>query len=411
MEGVVCAVSAPDPEGADDRAKRNRTINASRAPALPRGNPMSVVLRRVVLGLVACAFAAGLGAQPAPGPPLRILVGFAAGGTTDFAARALAAELTVSLDRPVVVDNRPGASGRIAASALRHAPPDGATVMLAPMVVTVLAPLLWERPGYEPARDFAPVAHVAGFAIAIAVGSNVPARSITEFAAWAKDAPGGASYGVSAAGGLPHLFAELVGRTAGIDWVAVPYRGLAPLEVDLVGGRLPAAVDALSNLIELHRGGRARILAVSGEHALASASRRRDVPRTGPWRDRRARLARDARASGDAVRSDRRTLVRDRCRAARAARARATGPPGIRADGDDAGRARGDFRGGRRPLGAGHSRRGIPGRMRIAGADWDGLCLMAGSFPNGRNSLQREEGVGLKADPREEARSVGRASA
>jgi tripartite-type tricarboxylate transporter receptor subunit TctC len=265
MEGFVRAVSAPDPTGADDRAKRNRTINASRAPALLHGNPMSVVLRRIVLGLVACACAAGLGAQPAPKPPLRILVGFAAGGTTDTAARALAAELTVSLDRTVIVDNRPGASGRIAASALRQAPPDGATVMLAPMVVTVLAPLLWERPGYEPARDFAPVAHVAGFAIAIAVGSNVPARSIAEFAAWAKDAPGGASYGVSAAGGLPHLFAELVGRTAGIDWVAVPYRGLAPLEVDLVGGRLPAAVDALSNLIELHRSGRARILAVSGE--------------------------------------------------------------------------------------------------------------------------------------------------
>lgn len=210
------------------------------------------------------AWVGGACGQPVATTPLRILVGFTAGGTTDQAARLLADDLRESLGRPVIVDNRPGASGRIAAMALKHAPPDGSTVMLAPMVVTVLAPLVWEQPGYDPARDFAPVAHVASYAIALAVGPTVPARSFAEFVAWSKASPGRTGYGVSAAGGLPHLLAVVVGRASGIDWVAVPYRGLAPLEVDLAGGHIPAAMDALSNLIELHRAGRARIVATSG---------------------------------------------------------------------------------------------------------------------------------------------------
>jgi len=227
---------------------------------------MDAIFRRIAIVPIAMALAwvGGACGQPVEKAPLRILVGFTAGGTTDQAARLLADELRESLGRPVIVDNRPGASGRIAAMALKHAPADGSTVMLAPMVVTVLAPLVWDQPGFDPARDFAPVAHVASYAIALAVGPNVPAGTFAGFVAWSKASPGRAGYGVSAAGGLPHLFAVVVGRASGIDWVAVPYRGLAPLEVDLAGGHIPAAMDALSNLIGLHRAGRARILATSG---------------------------------------------------------------------------------------------------------------------------------------------------
>lgn len=226
-------------------------------------------LRAIVLATVLAAACAGALAQPAAKPPLRILVGFVAGGTTDQAARLLAEHLRGLLDRPVIVDNKPGASGRIAAAALRNAAPDGNTVMLAPMVVTTLAPMVWPTLDYDPARDFAPVAHVADYAIALAVGTEIPARDVRELAAWMRASPERATYGLSAAGSLPHLFGVIVGRSAGIPWIAVPYRGLAPMEVDLAGGRIAAAMDALSNLIELHRSGRARIIATSGESRSA----------------------------------------------------------------------------------------------------------------------------------------------
>jgi tripartite-type tricarboxylate transporter receptor subunit TctC len=197
-------------------------------------------------------------------PPLRILVGFSAGGTTDQAARLLAPYLKESLGRAVVVDNRTGASGRVAAVALKQAAPDGATVMLAPLVVTTLAPLVSTQLDYDPVRDFAPVAHVADYAIALAVNVSIPARTLAEFVAWTKASPERANYGVSAAGSLPHLFGVIVARTTGVPWVAVPYRGRAPMEADLLGGQIAAAMDALSNLIELHRAGRTRIIATSG---------------------------------------------------------------------------------------------------------------------------------------------------
>ena len=222
------------------------------------------------MGTIALAFAlssvggaTGIAQDPSK-PPLRILVGFTAGGTTDRAARLLANELKDSLGRTVIVENKPGASGRIAAMALKNAAPDATTIMLAPMVVTVLAPMVWSRLDYDPGHDFAPVAHVANFAMALAVNVDNPARNLAGLAAWAKAFPGQANYGVSALGSLPHLFGVIVGQATGMPWIAIPYRGSAPLEANLVGGQIAAAIDALSNLIELHRAGKIRIIATSG---------------------------------------------------------------------------------------------------------------------------------------------------
>lgn len=219
--------------------------------------------------VVATAFAVVLPAaaqpsQSASNTPIRILVGFVAGGTTDIAARLLAEDLRQSLERPVVVDDRPGASGRIAANALKHAAPDGTTIMLAPMVVTVLAPLVWKHLDYVPASDFVPVAQVANYPIALAVNAQLPVRSMSELTAWARSAPDRANYGTPAAGSLPHLFGVALGRATGIAWVHVPYRGLAPMANDLMGNQISVSLDALSNLIELHRAGMVRIIATSG---------------------------------------------------------------------------------------------------------------------------------------------------
>ena len=245
--------------------KYNRAFCSHRIATLvhPTGLLRSVRTLALAFGLISVGTATG-NAQDLGKPPLRILVGFTAGGTTDQAARLLANHLKDSLGRTVIVEDKPGASGRIAAIALKTAPPDATTIMLAPMVVTVLAPMVWAHLDYDPGHDFAPVAGVANYSMALAVNVDIPAGNLSEFAAWAKAHPGQANYGVSAAGSLPHLFGVIVGQATGMPWVAVPYRGNAPLEADLVGGQITAAIDALSNLIELHRAGKIRIIATSG---------------------------------------------------------------------------------------------------------------------------------------------------
>ena len=195
---------------------------------------------------------------------MRIIVGFAAGGSSDIAARMLADKLKDSLGVPFIVENRVGGGGRIAAEALKNAAPDGTTFLLTPVVVPVLAPLVYKQLSYDPAKDFAPVAQVATYQFALAVGPDHPARSVPEFVAWLKANPTQANFGSPAPGSLPHFFGLMIGKATGVEMVHIAYKGGAPLATDLMGGQIPAGVDALSDMIELHRGGKIRIIATSG---------------------------------------------------------------------------------------------------------------------------------------------------
>jgi len=203
-------------------------------------------------------------AQNAFKGPLRILVGFAAGGSSDIAARMLADKLKDTVSQPVVVENRVGAGGRIAAEALKNAPPDGATMLLTPVVVPVLAPLVFKQLNYDPAKDFAPVSQVATYQFAFAVAPGNPAKTVPEFVAWLKAHPAQANFGSPAPGSLPHFFGLMVGQATGIDMVHIAYKGGAPLATDLMGGQIAAGIDALSDMMELHRAGKIRIIATSG---------------------------------------------------------------------------------------------------------------------------------------------------
>jgi tripartite-type tricarboxylate transporter receptor subunit TctC len=203
-------------------------------------------------------------AQGAIKGPVRIIVGFAAGGSSDIAARMLADKLKDSLGVPVIVENKVGAGGRIAAEALKNAAPDGATLLLVPVVVPVLAPLVYKQLPYDPARDFAPVAQVATYQFAFALGPSHPAKTVPEFVAWLKANPTQANFGSPAPGSLPHFFGLMIGKVTGVEMVHIAYKGGAPLATDLMGGQIPAGVDALSDMIELHRGGKIRIIATSG---------------------------------------------------------------------------------------------------------------------------------------------------
>ena len=196
--------------------------------------------------------------------PVKILVGFAPGGSADIAARLLADKLKDELKQPVVVDNKPGAGGRIAAEMLKSSSPDGSTIMLAPIVVPVLAPLVFSKLPYDPATDFAPVAAVANFQFGLSVNASHPAKTLAELVAWWKANPAQANYGTPAPGSLPHFFGVMIARDAGLDLIHVPYNGGGPLMTALMGNQVSSAIDTLVDQIELQRSGKIRVLASAG---------------------------------------------------------------------------------------------------------------------------------------------------
>jgi tripartite-type tricarboxylate transporter receptor subunit TctC len=217
---------------------------------------------------LACVAALALGALPARADvdkPVRLLVGFAPGGSADIAARLIADRIKGDLHQPVVVENRPGAGGRLVADVVKNAPADGSVLMLTPIVVTVLAPMVFSKLSYDPVADFAPVAQVANFQFALSVNANHPAKTMQELVAWYKANPSKANYGSPAAGSLPHFFGVMIARGTGVDLIHVPYNGGGPMMNALIGGdQIAAGIDTLVEHVEQYRAGRVRILATSG---------------------------------------------------------------------------------------------------------------------------------------------------
>ena len=239
--------------------------------------------RRQILSIATAAgLSAGLAHQPAVAQTdkaLRVLVGFPPGGSADVLARMLAEKMKDELKRPVIVDNKPGAGGRVAAEMLKNAAPDGDTVMVAPIVVPVLAPLTFAKLNYNPATDFAPVVQLASFQFGLAAPGDAPYKSMAEFMAWLKANPAKANFGHPGAGSLPHFFGLMIGREAGVDILPVPFQGGAPLITALAGGQVASGIDVLGEQLELHRAGKLRILATSG------AQRSKLVPEVPTFRE------------------------------------------------------------------------------------------------------------------------------
>jgi len=196
--------------------------------------------------------------------PVKLLVGFAPGGSADIAARLIADRMKDELKQPVVVENRPGAGGRIVAEAVKNSPADGSVLMLTPIVVPVLAPMVFTKLNYDPIADFAPVAQVGNFQFALSVNASHPAKNMKELIAWYKANPTQANFGSPAPGSLPHFFGVMISNSAGLELTHVPYNGGGPMMNALMGDQLTAAIDTLAEQVELHRTGRVRILASTG---------------------------------------------------------------------------------------------------------------------------------------------------
>lgn len=216
---------------------------------------------QAVAAVALAAVAAVAGAQDGP---IRILVGYAPGSTSDGIARLLVDRVRTSLGTPVIVENRPGANGFIAAEALKNARPDGKTLMISPIAVTVFAPFTHANLRYDPLKDFAPVSLAARFQFALAVGPATPVKTLPEHVAWLRANPAKAAYGLPLAGGPGHFLGVMIARETGVDLNFVTYKGGGPLVTDLVGGQLPAAIALVSDMIKQHQAKRLTMLAVFG---------------------------------------------------------------------------------------------------------------------------------------------------
>ncbi|WP_286538180.1 Bug family tripartite tricarboxylate transporter substrate binding protein [Variovorax sp. J31P179] len=196
--------------------------------------------------------------------PLRILVGFPAGVAVDVVSRIIAEKMREELKRTVIVENRPGAGGRLAAELLKNAPPDGNTLMIAPIVVPVLAPLVFNKLNYDPNTDFTPVGRICDFGFALAVPGDSPVKNLKEYAAWLKANPQQASFGSPAAGSLPHFFGVMIGDALGVQMVHAPFNGGAALQSAVLGNHVPAGIDVVFEWLQNAKAGKVRVLATSG---------------------------------------------------------------------------------------------------------------------------------------------------
>lgn len=221
--------------------------------------------RHLVLAGLSTSLAASAVQAQADRPPLRILVGFPPGGSADTIARLLAERLREPLGgQNVVVDNKPGAAGRIAIDALKNAAPDGNTVLVMPSGPVVLFPHVFKKLSYDVNKDLAPVSQLAGFQFAVVSGPKTNVKSVAEMLAKAKADPSTANYGSSGNGTVPHFLGVMMGEAAGVQLQHVPYQGGAPAMNALLGGHIGYNVDVVSEALEQHRAGKVRIIAVAG---------------------------------------------------------------------------------------------------------------------------------------------------
>lgn len=202
--------------------------------------------------------------------PLKILVGFAAGGSADQTARLLADQLRTQLGRPVIVDNRTGAGGRLAVETAKAAKPDGDTLVFVPHGPMTLFPHIYRSLRYNPVSDFAPIGRVCTFDFGLATGPATPAKSMAEYLAWAKQPKNQASFGSPGPGTVPHFIGQALAERTKVPITHVPYRGAAPSLIDLIGGSVSLVIAPVADMLEQHKAGKIRVLATTGSTPSAA---------------------------------------------------------------------------------------------------------------------------------------------
>lgn len=221
---------------------------------------------KIILGSLLASIAIAIAATPAaaqyPVKPIRIIIGFAAGGPTDLVARALAQDMTAALGQSVIVENRTGANALIATVAVAKAPADGYTLLYNSLNHTI-NPLLMKNAGYDPIRDFAPISLMQTTPSILVLGAGQPYGSVRDLVQAAKAKPGAITFGSAGNGGSAHLTAELLKSQSGVNMVHVPFRGNAPAMTDVMGGNVTFMFYPISGLQEFLGTKRLKALAIT----------------------------------------------------------------------------------------------------------------------------------------------------
>jgi tripartite-type tricarboxylate transporter receptor subunit TctC len=222
---------------------------------------MKVTLRLLTVLLLACAAAPGW-AQSYPNKPVRILVGYAPGGGTDIMARAIGVKLTDTLKQQFVIENRPGANANIAAKLAADAPADGYTILFM-SVAHIMSKPVYKNLGYDIERDFVPITVVTNVPNVLCLHPSLPVKNVKELIALAKAKPGTLTYATSGVGSPEHFAGEMFKMMTGTDMLPIPYKGGAPLAVDLVGGQVMLAFNTAPPIMPHIQSGRVRAIAVT----------------------------------------------------------------------------------------------------------------------------------------------------
>jgi tripartite-type tricarboxylate transporter receptor subunit TctC len=227
------------------------------------------LIRFLLAALSATMLAGGARAQDYPHKPIRIIVPYTAGGSSDFVARTIAAKLQENLKSPVVVENKPGGNAQIGCDYVAKSAPDGYTLLLAGMTTHAAAPALYKKLPYDTIKDFAPITNVIVSPLVVVVNPGVQAQTLKEFVALAKASPGKLNYGSAGVGNTLHLAGEVFRMTTGTDLVHVPYKGASQALGDLLGGSIQVMFDLPQTPLSNIQAGKLRALAVTSNERLA----------------------------------------------------------------------------------------------------------------------------------------------
>ncbi len=230
--------------------------------------PNGTLARRTLLkatgAAAAAAFLPGMPAVHAQDKQLTVILGFPAGAGIDVLTRMIADKLRTSMNRTVIVENRPGASGRTAVEYVKGQPADGSAVLFVPMSLMTIFPHTYRSLRYDPVKDFTPVTHLGAFSLALAVQSETPVKSLKEYVALAKEDTAANTYGSTGVGTPSHFFIVMFERAAGITMLHVPHKGSADVMNNLLGGHIGAAILTVADISPQNASGKLRALAVSG---------------------------------------------------------------------------------------------------------------------------------------------------
>jgi tripartite-type tricarboxylate transporter receptor subunit TctC len=207
---------------------------------------------------------------PWPNRPIRVVVGFAAGGATDISTRVMQQKLGALLGQPIVIDNRPGAGGNLATDLVVHAQPDGYTFLMGTIGALAINPTLYSNLNFDPQTDLVPVSMAGNVLNVLVVPADRPWRSVADLIAAAKAAPDTITYGSSGVGGAGHLAGALLDQMAGVKTVHVPYRGGGPMMTDLIGGKVDYAFSTAPTALPQVQSGKLRLLAVPTAQRIRS---------------------------------------------------------------------------------------------------------------------------------------------